>query len=114
MQQFVPERLQRLRKEKGFTQKALGMQLGISDRAVSKWETGASVPELDKLIRMKEIFGVTLETLVGGENSTSVSEVAQKPPQTAVIKEILPLRKIIGALCFCLAFTASAIKSAIF
>ena len=49
-----------LRKEKGLTQKALAQQLFISDKAVSKWETGVSVPDTALLIPLAEALGVTV------------------------------------------------------
>lgn len=53
-----------LRKEKGLTQKALAQQLFISDKAVSKWETGVSVPDTALLIPLAEALGVTVTELL--------------------------------------------------
>lgn len=53
-----------LRREKGITQKELAARLFISDKAVSKWETGASVPNIDLLIPLAEILGVTVTELL--------------------------------------------------
>src|SRR5699024_3733439 len=53
-----------LRKEKGLTQKALAQQLFISDKAVSKWETGVSVPDTALLIPLAEGLGVTVTELL--------------------------------------------------
>lgn len=53
-----------LRKEKGITQKELAEQLFISDKAVSKWETAASVPNIDLLIPLADILGVTVTELL--------------------------------------------------
>ena len=61
MSQFIPKNLKKLRKEKGFTQKALGMRLDISDRAVSKWEMGLSNPSAQNLLALSQIFSVPLE-----------------------------------------------------
>ena len=47
---FIAER----RKQGGLTQMQLAELLGITDRAVSKWETGAAVPELDKLVKLSK------------------------------------------------------------
>ncbi len=52
-----------LRKEKGITQKELAEQLFISDKAVSKWETAASVPNIDLLIPLANLLGVTVTEL---------------------------------------------------
>ena len=42
-----------------------GEALEVSRQSVSKWETGASVPDLDRLIGMSDLFGVTLDELAG-------------------------------------------------
>ena len=57
----------RLRKEKGYTQKELAAQLLISDKAVSKWETGATIPDTALLIPLADILGVTVTELLTGE-----------------------------------------------
>ena len=53
----------KLRKEKEMTQKELAQQLFVSDKAVSKWETGASIPDTALLIPLAEILGVTVTEL---------------------------------------------------
>jgi len=58
------EKLQTLRKEKGLSQEELAEMLGVSRQSVSKWESGITYPETDKLITISEIFGVTLDSLL--------------------------------------------------
>ena len=53
-----------LRKEKGYTQKELAAKLFISDKAVSKWETGASIPDTAMLVPLAELLGVTVTELL--------------------------------------------------
>ncbi len=53
-----------LRKEKGLTQKELAQKLYVSDKAVSKWETGASIPDTALLIPLAELLGVTVTELL--------------------------------------------------
>jgi len=60
------ERLTRLRNERGMSQDDLAEVLGVSRQSVSKWETDASVPELDKLVRLCSLFEVSLDELVRG------------------------------------------------
>lgn len=57
---FVSE----LRKEKGYTQKQLAQKLLISDKAISKWETGVSFPDTALLIPLADLFGVTVTELL--------------------------------------------------
>lgn len=53
-----------LRKEKGFTQKDLAQRLFISDKAVSKWETGASIPDTALLVPLADLLGVSVTELL--------------------------------------------------
>lgn len=53
-----------LRKEKGYTQKELAAKLFISDKAVSKWETGVSIPDTNMLVPLAELLGVTVTELL--------------------------------------------------
>lgn len=55
-----------LRTGRGWSQDVLAEQLGVSRQSVSKWETDSSVPDLDKLLGLSELFGVTLDELVKG------------------------------------------------
>ena len=71
-----------LRKEKGLTQKELAEQLFISDKAVSKWETGASVPGIDLLMPLADLLGVTVTELLmcrrmEQDNALSTTQVEQ-------------------------------------
>ena len=60
-----------LRQEKGLTQKELGELLGVTNKAVSKWETGVAMPRLEYLQRLAAILGCTQEELfLGGRLPT--------------------------------------------
>jgi len=58
------DKLQKLRKEKGLSQETLADMLGVSRQAVSKWESGQTYPETDKLIALSDVFGVTVDSLI--------------------------------------------------
>ena len=73
------QRIQELRKQAGLSQEALGETLGVSRQAVSKWEGDNGIPELDTLIAMSRLFGVTLGQLLGVETP----EEREVPPETA-------------------------------
>ena len=53
-----------LRKEKGYTQKELGEKLFLSDKAISKWETGVSIPDTALLLPLAELLGVSVTELL--------------------------------------------------
>ena len=54
----------RLRKSMGFTQASLAEKLGISDKAVSKWETGKAKPTTDTLRKMAVLYGLSVDKLL--------------------------------------------------
>ncbi len=61
------DNLQHLRVAKGMTQEQLAMLLGVSRQAVTKWESERAYPEMDKLLKMCQIFECTLDELVQGD-----------------------------------------------
>lgn len=58
-------RLQALRKARGFTQDSIAEKLNVSAQAVSKWENDMTSPDMDTLVKLAEIFDVTLDELMG-------------------------------------------------
>lgn len=64
------QRIQEGRKAAGLSQEALGERLNVSRQAVSKWEADAAIPELENLIAMSRIFGVSVGQLLGVETGT--------------------------------------------
>lgn len=73
------ENIYRLRIEKNLSQGGLADALEVSRQSVSKWENNSAVPELDKLVKMAQLFGVSLDELVTGERT---EEATPPPPQT--------------------------------
>lgn len=65
------ENLQILRKSKGMSQEELAEKLDVSRQAVSKWETGETSPETEKIILICDIFNCTMDTLVKGKITDS-------------------------------------------
>ncbi len=62
-----------LRKESKLTQKELAESLGVTDKAVSKWETGKCYPDIEILGTLAQFFGVTVNDLLSGEKTEAVS-----------------------------------------
>lgn len=60
----LPDKLYKLRKERGLSQEQLADALGISRQAISKWESAKAMPETDKLILLSEYFGVSVDYLL--------------------------------------------------
>ena len=64
---ILADKIINLRKKNGWSQEELGQMLNVSRQSVSKWESMASIPDLEKIIKMSEIFGVTTDFLIKEE-----------------------------------------------
>lgn len=73
------ERVTALRKQAGWSQEELAQRLDVSRQAVSKWESGQAMPDLDRVVRMSELFGVSTDSLLKDtpEPDRSVHEAAR-------------------------------------
>jgi len=60
-------RLYDLRKKRGISQEELAGEVGVSRQTISKWETGESTPDMEKMITLSAYFGITLDELVLGK-----------------------------------------------
>jgi len=72
--EILGNRLQELRKKSGLSQEAFAEKLGVSRQAVSKWECGASLPDTDNLITISNLYGVSLDELVGKKELSKTEE----------------------------------------
>ena len=78
------EQIQSLRKTAGLSQEELGDKLGVARQSVSKWESDTTVPELDKLIAMSRLFGVSMGALLNLEEPEDTTEELTQRELTAV------------------------------
>ena len=79
-----------LRKEKGWTQVELAEKLGVTDKAVSKWERDLSCPDINSLPTLAEILGVSVEELMQIKKEAAEEKEAPKVSKVAEIMEIAP------------------------
>lgn len=68
----IGENITRLRKEKGWTQAELGEKLGVSNQAVSKWESGMTMPDVMLLPTLADTFGIYIDELFSREVKTEI------------------------------------------
>lgn len=73
----IGQRIAQKRRELSLSQEALGQEVGVSRQSIYKWESDAAVPEIDKLIALSRLFGVSVGWLLGVE----------EPPQAAAASE---------------------------
>lgn len=104
------EKIFSLRGAANMSQGDLAEKLNVSRQSISKWETDASVPELDKLIQLTDLFSITLDELVRSDElhqSTTQSEPTASPhyepmqPQI-VIQKSVSTQKVIGFILLAL------------
>ena len=98
------ETIYSLRTEKNLSQGDLAEMLEVSRQSVSKWENNSAVPDLEKIIKLSEIFGVSLDELVKGEKTIKETATEVKTEVVYVKSEGFPLRKIAGIILLCMAF----------
>ena len=79
------ERIAYYRGKLGLSQGELAEQLGVSRQAVSKWETDAGLPDLERLIALSRLYRITLDELVKGESPEETAEPPEEIPVDAVI-----------------------------
>ncbi len=94
------ETIYRLRTEKSLSQGDLAEMLDVSRQSISKWENNSAVPDLDKIIKLSEIFGVSLDELVKGEPYI-MKEVSAGEKK---VDGGFPPRKIAGTILLCMGF----------
>lgn len=69
----LAEKIRELRAAQGMSQEALAERLHVSRQAVTKWETGAGVPDVDNLLALADAFGLTLDELLGRTSGDSAA-----------------------------------------
>lgn len=104
----IGEKIYKLRTERNLSQGELSELLEVSRQSISKWENGAATPDLDKIIKLSEIFGITIDELVKSEEIFSQAE--EKPAQIIIKKESsFPPRKIIGTVLLSLSLIVTVV-----
>ncbi len=96
----LPERLACLRKEKGLSQLELADEMNVTRQAISKWESGNVMPNLDNLICLSKLYGVTIDSLiddtqdVSPEPTPSEASSAKPSPSGEAISEPKPAESL--------------------
>ena len=86
------QRIAQKRKELGLSQEALGDRLGVSRQSIYKWESDSALPEVDKLITLSRLFGVSVGWLLGVEEDTAPEAATSgelTEAQLKMVEEIL-------------------------
>lgn len=76
---MLKENLVMLRNLHGYSQEAIAEKIGISRQAYAKWETGATVPDIEKCRLLAEVYGTTIDSLVRTEPVEGVGMIPPAP-----------------------------------
>ena len=105
--------LKDLRKEKGLTQEQLAEQFNISQRTVSRWETGSVMPDLDVLLQLADFYEVDLRALLNGERVDEKMTQETKETVRQVVKynnaKHKVWKKIFAGICIVLSVVLAAL-----
>ena len=85
LKQIISQNIVALRRESGMTQIELAEKLNYSDKAVSKWERGESIPDITVLKAIADLFGVTVDYLIKGEHKDS-DRKSEKPDEATLAR----------------------------
>ncbi len=105
-----------LRKEKNLTQKQLAEKLNVSDKAISRWETGKGFPDVNSLVSLSEFFGVSVNELLAGKRieQENLTEFAEKNVIESIeLKEQIVKKKKLQMLICSAIFLILLLPSAI-
>jgi transcriptional regulator with XRE-family HTH domain len=93
----VGKTISTLRKEKNMTQMELADKLNISFQAVSNWERGQTMPDISKLGELADIFGVTIDELLGSKKGAQVVEniIRELPVEELTAEEFLEMAPLV-------------------
>ena len=98
------EKLQNLRKQKGFTQEELAEALYVSRTAISKWESGRGYPSIDSLKEIAKFFSVTIDELLSSDEVLSIAEEDNKQKEKQLKSLVFGLLDISVLMFFFLPF----------
>lgn len=87
----IGQRIAECRKKQGLSQEALGERLGLSRQAVSKWEADGTLPEIDKLIALSRLFGVSVGWLLGVEELPQPEQEPLTEEQLNAMEQLIML-----------------------
>ena len=76
---MLKDNLVMLRKMNGYSQEQIAEKIGISRQAYAKWESGLTIPDIDKAARLAQVYGVSLDSLMKTETADGVGVIPPAP-----------------------------------
>lgn len=91
---ILAEKIMQLRKKNGWSQEELAEQMHVSRQSVSKWESGTSIPDLNKILLLSQIFGVSTDYLLKEEMEEQEEILAIETLEESVTDSQEPVRRV--------------------
>jgi len=103
--QLIGKFIAELRKTKGLTQEQLGEQLGVSNKTVSRWETGAYLPPAEALLAMSDLFSVSINEILSGKrlSEEEYRAAAEENLEHVIQRKVPKMKKWLTGICIALA-----------
>ena len=81
----IANRLMELRRRRGYSQEELGEKIGVSRLAVSKWERAESSPDIDNIIALSKLYGISIDELLDSEKPVEETNFSPEEPLQAEV-----------------------------
>ena len=94
------EFLSALRKSKGYTQQEVSERLGVSNKTISSWETGASAPDISMLPVLAELYEVTCDEIIRGRKLPADEEISQTKRDKAIRRLLQKQQTNLATVCW--------------
>lgn len=108
------EKLQKLRKEKGWTQEQLAAQISISRQALSKWELGTAIPDTENVVQLSKLFQVSTDYLLNDEYESDNDLPKVKEVKSNGLHQIIILLITLEVMTLVVQFIATFILQNVF
>lgn len=80
------ERLVALRQRRGYSQEQIAMQLGVTRQAISRWERGESIPDIDNLVSLAGVYQTSVDELLGVHGATEGSDATHEKEPSGIVR----------------------------
>ena len=92
--------LKKLRRERNLTQEELAEKLNVSGRTVSRWETGANMPDISLLVELAEFYDVSIPEIINGERKSEIMNEEVKETARSLSDYAEAINKRLKIVCF--------------
>ncbi len=114
LKQTIAKNISELRRKEGLTQQDLAAKLNYTDKAISKWERGESVPDIMVLKQIADMFGVTVDYLLAAEHEATVPVAEEKPAVDLKKRQSLRTRGFVTGMSVLLVWVTALVLFIIF